>query len=1026
MADTEKQFEADIETWLISNKGGWKKATDAGYRTGFRYDDTEVLTENYALDIVTLCTFVKNTQPVAWALFEKRCRTNPEQKFYKAFQAAVDMNGLINVLRHGFKHRGQEFKVVYFKPETELNQLSMTHYKQNICQCIRQWHYSPRNQNSVDMMLAVNGIPLVAIELKDQLRGQTVDRAITQWMKDRDCREVAFQFNQRILAYFAVDLYRVAMSTRLLGAKTVFLPFNQGSNGAGVDGGAGNPQDESGGYVTAYLWETVLQKDCFLDILQKFISYQKESKKVNLPDGKVRTDVVEKIIFPRYHQLDVVRKMINHTRENGPGHNYLIQHSAGSGKSNSIAWTAYRLASLHDSENKAVFNSVLIVTDRKVLDSQLQDTINGFDHTLGSVVLIDDKKSSKDLLKAVQNGKRIIVTTLQKFPVIYDLVGETSGKAFAVIVDEAHSSQTGQSAMKLKMALADTADALSEFAEFEGKAEDELDLKNDKLLQELIAAGKHENLSFYAFTATPKDKTLEVFGTEHADGTFRPFHVYSMRQAIEEGFIIDVLSNYTTYKTCYKVASSTPENPEVPSSKAMKLIRRYAELHPYNISQKAAIIVETFREVTSKAIDGKGKMMVVTSSRLAAVRYFHEVGRYIQKQGYDSLQVMVAFSGTVVDPDAAGIEYTESSLNVDEYGNRITEGQTKSAFHEQGDVLIVAEKYQTGFDEPLLHTMIIDKKLRDVKAVQTISRLNRTCNGKLDTYVLDFVNDAEDIQAAFQQFYTETSLESEINVDLIYSAQKKLREYKVYDDTDVENVTSIYLDPENNKNNASLQGKITNALLPISRRYNDDLDQQQRYEFRRQVRSFVKWYNYITQIVRMFDKELHREYIFNRYLTHLLPEDVAEVWDLGDKVALEYYKLEETFSGSIALEKELPAVYETADIKKSTAQQEKHSQLEEVIEKFNEHYAGEITDGDKILAGILMEKMSQDDVLRKSAMQDGEQIFVNSVFSKAYDKTTMDSYKQSREVFAALFGDPKKYAALKNALGEIMYREFHQ
>lgn len=1026
MADTEKQFEADIESWLTSEKGGWQKATDAGYRTGFQYDDTQVLTENYALDIATLCMFVKNTQPVAWALFEKRCRTNPEQKFYKAFQAAVDMNGLITVLRHGFKHRGQEFKVVYFKPETKLNQLSLTHYKENICQCIRQWHYSPRNHNSVDMMLAVNGIPLVAIELKDQLRGQTVDKAITQWMKDRDSREVAFQFNQRILTYFAVDLYRVAMSTRLLGTKTVFLPFNQGGNGAGVDGGAGNPQDQAGGYVTAYLWENVLQKDCFLDILQKFISYQKESKKVNLPDGKVRTDVVEKIIFPRYHQLDVVRKMIDHTRKNGPGHNYLIQHSAGSGKSNSIAWTAYRLASLHDSENKAVFNSVLIVTDRKVLDSQLQDTINGFDHTLGSVVLIDDKKSSKDLLKAVQNGKRIIVTTLQKFPVIYDLVGDTSGKAFAVIVDEAHSSQTGQSALKLKMALADTADALSEYAEFEGKAEEELDIKNDKLLQELISAGKHENFSFYAFTATPKDKTLEVFGEEHADGSFHPFHVYSMRQAIEEGFIIDVLSNYTTYKTCYKVANSTPENPEVPSSKAMKLIRRYAELHPYNISQKAAIIVETFREVTSKAIDGKGKMMVVTSSRLSAVRYFHEVGRYIQKQGYDSMQVMVAFSGTVVDPDAAGMEYTESSLNLDEYGNRITEGQTKSVFHEQGDVLIVAEKYQTGFDEPLLHTMIIDKKLRDVKAVQTISRLNRTCAGKLDTYVLDFVNDAEDIQAAFQQFYTETSLEAEINVDLIYSAQKKLREYKVYDDTDIENVTSIYLDPENSKNNASLQGKITNALLPISRRYNDDLDQQQRYEFRRQVRSFVKWYNYITQIVRMFDKELHREYIFNRYLTHLLPEDAAEVWELGDKVALEYYKLEETFSGSIALEKELPAIYETADIKKSTAQQEKRSQLEEVIEKFNEHYAGEITDGDKILAGILMEKMSQDDVLRKSAMQDGEQIFVNSVFSKAYDKTTMDSYKQSREVFAALFGDPKKYAALKNALGEIMYRDFRQ
>ena len=1025
MPDNEKQFETDIESYLISSAGGWQKATDAGYRSGFRCDNEGNFIENYALDIGTLCTFVKNTQPVAWNLFEKRCKSDPQAKFYRAFQNAVDMDGLINVLRHGFKHRGQEFRVVYFKPETELNQLSLSRYKENICQCIRQWHYSPRaTKNSVDMMLAINGIPLVALELKDQLTGQTIDNAVTQWMTDRDPREEAFQFNRRILTYFAVDLYHVAMSTRLLGTNTMFLPFNQGSNGPGVDGGAGNPQNPNGGYVTAYLWETVLQKDKFLDILQKFISYQKETKRTILPDGKVRTDVTEKVIFPRYHQLDVVRKLVADTKKNGPGHNYLIQHSAGSGKSNSIAWTSYRLASLHDDENKAIFNSVIIVTDRKVLDSQLQDTINGFDHTLGSVVLIDEKKSSKDLLKAVQDGKRIIVTTLQKFPVIYDLVGDTTGKAFAVIVDEAHSSQTGQSAMKLKMALADTSEALSEYAELEGKAEEDLDAANDKFLQELISAGKHKNLSFYAFTATPKDKTLEIFGEEWPNGSFHPFHIYSMRQAIEEGFIMDVLANYTTYKTCYKVAKNTPDNPEVPASKAMKLIRRYTELHPYNIAQKAAIIVETFREVTSKAIGGKGKMMVVTSSRLAAVRYYHEVRHYIEQQGYDNLLIMIAFSGTVIDPDVPGSEYTESNMNQDLDGNRVTEGQTKAVFHDQGDVLIVAEKYQTGFDEPLLHTMIIDKKLRDLKAVQTISRLNRIYPGKIDTYVLDFVNKAEDIQKAFQAFYTETSLESEINVDLIYAAQKKLREFKVYTDEDIEVVTSIYLDSANSKNNSSLQGKVTNALLPIADRYNNDLDQQQRYEFRRQVRSFVKWYNYITQIVRMFDKELHKEYIFCSYLVHLLPSDENDIWDLGNKVILEYYKLEETFAGSISLEKDVAGQYEAATMKKGSAQQEKKSQLDEVIEKFNEHYAGEITDGDRILAGILMEKMSKNDVLRKSAQQDGEQIFVNSVFSKVYDKTAMDSYKESREVFGTLFSDPKKYAALKNALAEIMYREF--
>ena len=385
MADNEKQFEIDIEASLTSAEGGWQKATDAGYRAGIQVDSMGVFQENYALDIETLCAFVKATQPVAWALFEKRCKSDPQKKFYKAFQNAVDMNGLVNVLRHGFKHRGQEFKVIYFKPETELNQVSLANYGKNICQCIRQWHYTHKNKNSVDMMLAVNGIPLVAIELKDQLTGQNVDNAITQWMTDRDPREDAFQFNRRILIYFAVDLYRVAMTTRLQGTKTWFLPFNQGSNGPGVDGGAGNPQNPDGGYVTAYLWEDVLQKDRFLDILQKFISYQKETKKTVMPDGKTQINVTEKIIFPRYHQLDVVRKLVAHTKENGPGHNYLIQHSAGSGKSNSIAWTAYRLASLHDEMNKPVFASVIIVTDRTVLDRQLQDTISSFDHTLGTV-----------------------------------------------------------------------------------------------------------------------------------------------------------------------------------------------------------------------------------------------------------------------------------------------------------------------------------------------------------------------------------------------------------------------------------------------------------------------------------------------------------------------------------------------------------------------------------------------------------------------------------------------------------------
>ncbi|MBQ9721795.1 MAG: type I restriction endonuclease subunit R, partial [Oscillospiraceae bacterium] len=518
---------------------------------------------------------------------------------------------------------------------------------------------------------------------------------------------------------------------------------------------------------SAYLWENVLQKDSLLDVIQKFIHYNKKAKR---------------LIFPRYHQFDVVRKLVADVRANGAGRNYLIQHSTGSGKSNSIAWTAYRLASLHDELNKAIFASVVIVTDRTVLDRQLQDTISGLDHTIGTVETIGDGKSSRDLRDAINNGGRIIVTTLQKFPVIYEEVEGTEGKNFAVIVDEAHSSQTGSSAVKLKAALADTEAALREYAEIEGKAEDEID-RDDKLVQEMLVHGRHKNLSFFAFTATPKGQTLEMFGTEQEDGSFRPFHVYSMRQAIEEGFIMDVLQNYMTYNTCFKIAKTIPDNLDVPASRAAKVIRRFEELHPYNISQKAQIIVETFLSNTSKAIGGKGKMMVVTSSRLAAVRYFHEVKRYIQEKGYHNIDVLVAFSGAVKDGDE---EYTEPKLNVRKDGSHISEEQTKAEFHDNFNVLLVAEKYQTGFDEPLLHTMIVDKKLRGVKCVQTLSRLNRTCAGKTDTFVLDFVNSAEDIQEAFQPFYQETTLSQEVNVDLIYQTQRELRDYQLYTDADID------------------------------------------------------------------------------------------------------------------------------------------------------------------------------------------------------------------------------------------------
>ena len=958
MAENEKQFEANIEKYLISPAGGFKKSTDAGYDPAM------------ALDIHTLVNFVKATQPVMWQRFEKQCNSDPYKKFYKCFEDAVQADGILSVLRHGFKHRGMDFRVCYFKPESTLNQVAVQHYNQNVCQCIRQWHYSSQNRNSVDMMLAVNGIPVIAIELKNQLTGQSVDNAKLQWQYDRDFREPAFRFNHRVLAFFAVDLYEAWMTTELKGSDTFFLPFNQGSNGPGNDGGAGNPQAEGDNYVTSYIWKDVLNKDSMMDIIQKFISLEIRKEKKKDANGTEKTVTKKRLIFPRYHQLDVVRKLITDVRENGSGRNYLIQHSAGSGKSNSIAWTAYRLASLHDAANEPIFTSVVIVTDRRNLDAQLQETVTGFDHTLGTVCAIDEKKSSKDLRDALNAGKRIIVTTLQKFPVIYEEVDDTKGKRFAIIVDEAHSSQTGQSAMKLKVALADTSDALKEYAELEGKAEDEVLDANDRLVREMISHGRHDNLSFFAFTATPKGTTLEIFGTELHDGSFHPFHIYSMRQAIEEGFILDVLQNYMTYKTCYQIVKNIPDNPEVPQSKAMKLIMRFEELHPYNIQQKSAIIVETFRDITKQKIKGKGKMMVVTSSRLAAVRYYHEIKRYLETNGYHDVEILAAFSGSIKDPDdPSEKEWTESNINVDSKGNSVSESQTKQVFHDEGNILIVAEKYQTGFDEPLLHTMIVDKKLRGVKAVQTLSRLNRTHPDKSDTLVIDFVNTKDDILNAFQPFYQETYLAEEINTDLIYKTQKMLREFHVYDDIDIQKVTAIYFN-ENKRRANKTQAAITNALLPVQQRYNS-LNQEQRYQFRKTCRTLVKWYGYISQITRMFDKDLHNEYIFCSYLAKIIPPDPSIPFDLGNKVKLNYYSLTKTFEGSIMMVKDSGGKYGPAKVKKPVKMAKTLSPLEQVIQKINEQFAGDFTDGDKVMIVALHEKLKNNKKLQKSAKTDG-------------------------------------------------------
>ena len=989
---TEKRFESDIEAFFLSPEGGYTKGA-AAYVPDLGLFDS------------VLTGFVKETQPKAWARFCLQNKVNPERKFCLEFQNACVRDGVISVIRHGFKHLGISFRVCFFRPESTLNQTAAELFAKNRCEVYRQWHYSAKDAHkSVDMVLAVNGIPVFAFELKNQMTGQSVENAELQWKTDRDPREVCFQFNRRVLAFFCVDLYEAKMTTKLEGDKTRFLPFNQGSNGSGVDGGKGNP-DNPDGYVTHYLWDTVFRKDSMMDILQKFIHLQKK-------DGR------ETLIFPRYHQLDCVRKLIATTSAEGPGHNYLIQHSAGSGKSNTIAWVAYRLASLHTVDNAPVFSSVIVLTDRTVLDRQLQDTISGFDHTIGAVETIGDNKTSADLLEAVNRGVRIIVSTIQKFPYIYKNVEKVPGRNYAVIVDEAHSSQTGTAALKTKAALADTTQAKAEYAEYV----DEFDPTGDaddqmlRLIEEMASHGQHPNLSYYAFTATPKPQTLMLFGREDANCQHRPFHVYSMRQAIEEGFIMDVLLNYTTYKTCYKIAKAVEENPDLPSSRASKVIRKYQELHPYNISQKAEIIVEVFRSTTMHKIGGKGKMMVVTPSRLSAVRYYHEIKRYLLKHGYDDMDILVAFSGVVKDGDE---EFTEPGMNVRPDGSHISELQTKDEFHKNFNCLIVANKYQTGFDEPLLHTMVVDAKLKGVKAVQTLSRLNRICEGKNDTYVLDFVNTEEDIQNAFQPFYQETMLLGDVNVNLIYETQRILREFAIYDQRDIDTFFAR-LTGEEKRDDRTL-GKMTGILKPVVDRYLAR-DEDTRYQFRRNLRSFVRWYGFISQIVRMFDADMQKEYEFCYWLVELIPGEKVEMFDLEGKLKLDYYKLVKTHEGDITL-KDGPGVFAASDGRSAAGKDEK-SPLDEIIERINQRYGGTFTPGDRVLLGNLHDRLRADEkLMKKIRLAKDKQIFLASIFPKIFDDAAAESYQESQETFSTLFEDNEKYEAIMMAIGEMLFAE---
>ena len=667
-----------------------------------------------------------------------------------------------------------------------------------------------------------------------------------------------------------------------------------------------------------------------------------------------------------------------------------------------------------------LFSSVIIVTDRKVLDRQLQDTISGFDHKAGLVELIDDKKSSQDLKDAINDGKKIIITTLQKFPVIFDQVNDTKGRKFAVIVDEAHSSQTGKSAKKLKTALADTADAKAELAEID----DDYD-EQDEIVRQMLAQGQHKNLSFFALTATPKPKTLDMFGIKQPNKLAKPFHIYSMRQAIDEGFILNVLQNYTTVEQYFKVAKKTSENKEYKETPAIKAIMKYYANHEKVIDDLVAVIVEQFRTVTLTKIDGKAKAMIVCPSRADAVRFYNSVKAYVERKKYNDVNVLVAFSGKV---ELDGNEYVETKLNTTASGERISEQGLPDYFGgDEFNALIVADKYQTGFDEPLLHTMFILKKLHGVKAVQTLSRVNRTEKGKVDTFIMDFVNTAEDIQESFQPFYEDTILGGEFNVNNVYDLKNKIKEYYLFNDEDIEKFVKIYSKKDQSATNL---GKITSLFNPVVDRF-DNLSAEQKTEYKDLIKKFNRFYSYITQIVRLFDADLHKTYLFTEYFSRLLPMNKTEKANLDDKIMLEFSSLKETFSGSIELKKSpdnSDNILKPTGDKTAKPRNEKIDLLQNIIDKINMAFDGKFDEGERVIVETIYNKIiaSGNKQLKRQAKNNSVEMFTRSIFPQTFQETAMDCYTTQTEAFTKLFENKQFFETVMKILGDALYNNLRQ
>ncbi|MDP1547955.1 MAG: DEAD/DEAH box helicase family protein [Anaerolineales bacterium] len=996
----EAAFETVIESHLLNN-GYILAARDA-------YD------RKRAIFPAMVLSFIRDTQPKEWARLEALHGEQTDEQILADLCKWMDLNGALATLRHGFKCYGRTLHVAFFKAAHQLNPELETRYVANRLALTRQLRYSSRSEKSLDVTLSLNGIPVATLELKNPITGQRTEDARRQYQQDRDPRELIFEFKKRTLVHFAVDTETVVMTTRLAGSATHFLPFNKG-----VANGAGNPLDPSGRtYRTAYLWEEVLQRESLLDLLARFIHLQIDEKR----DDQGRKVKAEAMVFPRYHQLQAVRSLVDAAKREGIGHNYLIEHSAGSGKSNTIGWLTHRLASLHDVSNQRVFDSVIVVTDRVVLDNQLQETIYQFEHKRGVVQKIDE--SSRQLAEALESAVPIIITTLQKFPFVARQLekmsserGETTTEAgvlatrrCAVIIDEAHSSQGGDAATELKGVLGGKRlrEEAQKFASEEGRDDIE------ELFRSMAKRGKQRNISFFAFTATPKHKTLAVFGR---DG--EPFHRYTMKQAIQEEFIIDVLKYYTTYETYFKLLKSCDDDPHVERKKAARALARFMRLHPHNIAQKTEVMIEHFQIATRHKIGGHAKAMVVTGSRLEAVRYKQSFDRYIAEKGYP-IKSLVAFSGIVQDDKLREVTFTEVGMNL---GLREKELPEKFATPDY-QVLLVAEKYQTGFDQPLLHTMYVDKRLAGIQAVQTLSRLNRIHPLKEDAFVLDFVNDREEIREAFKTYYEGAEMGEEVDPGRMYAIMGELNSAGIYLDEEIERFCAVYF--KSKQRQSALDHQTINATLDpaVSRFTALQMEKLEDAElWRGKVLAFRSLYGFLSQVIPYQDTDLERLYVFLRHLAAKLPRrESGATYQFDDEVRLEYYRLQKISEGSISLHDGDARLLDGPTEVGSGLVREQPVQLSQLITIVNERFGTTFNQSDQLFFDQIVEAAMTNDGLRQAAVVNPGDKF-ELVFKNLLESLIAERMDQNEEIFIRFMNDPAFQKIVTSWMASEAYRK---